>query len=42
MVNAVYICKYCSNLFVDPDAIKFAKKLDRLPLVLVIAGVYLD
>ena len=26
----------------DPDAVRLAKELDRLPLVLATAGVYLD
>jgi tetratricopeptide (TPR) repeat protein len=42
MVDAVCICKCCSNLSVDPDAIKLAKKLDGLPLALATAGAYLD
>ena len=42
MVGAVCIYKYCSNLSVDSDAIKLAKKLDGLPLTLATAGAYLD
>ena len=42
MVGAVCICKCCSNLSVDSDAIKLAKKLDGLPLALATAGAYLD
>lgn len=33
--------KSSTNLYVDADAIKLAKKLDGLPLALVTAGVYL-
>ena len=42
MVGAVCICKCCSNLSIDSDTIKLAKKLDGLPLALVTARAYLD
>ena len=42
MVGAVCICKCCSNLSVDSDAIKLAQKLDGLPLALATAGAYLN
>jgi hypothetical protein len=35
-------CKCSSNLSIDSDAIKLAKKLDGLPLALTTAGAYLD
>jgi hypothetical protein len=33
--------KYSANLYVDTDAVKLIKRLDGLPLALIIARVYL-
>lgn len=41
-VSSTRIRSYRVDLFIDPNAIVIARELDRLPLALVIVGIYLD
>jgi hypothetical protein len=40
-VSSILYNKSSTNLYIDADAIKLAKKLDGLPLALATAGAYL-